>query len=68
VKNLVHIEEDNDEMAKKGTRVIINLACSVCKNQNYTSEKSKRNDPEVLARKKFCRFCRKITEHKEVKK
>ncbi|MEX0617000.1 MAG: 50S ribosomal protein L33 [Candidatus Woykebacteria bacterium] len=54
-------------MAKKGKIIIINLECTVCKNQNYVTEKSKVNDPERLLTRKFCKHCRKVTEHKEVK-
>ncbi|MDP2671110.1 MAG: 50S ribosomal protein L33 [bacterium] len=55
-------------MAKKGKRILINLACSECKNQNYTTEKNKINDPERVAFNKFCQHCRKVTPHNEVKK
>jgi large subunit ribosomal protein L33 len=55
-------------MAKKGDRIFIGLVCSVCKNQNYTSEKNKTNTPEKLTLKKYCRYCRKPTEHKETQK
>jgi len=55
-------------MAKKGKRIIINLECSVCKSQNYVTKKSKVNTQERIVLKKFCKHCRKVTEHKEVKK
>ena len=55
-------------MAKKGKRITINLECTVCKNQNYVTEKSKVNTQDRLVLKKFCRHCRKVVEHKEVKK
>lgn len=29
--------------------------------------KNKKNDPDRLEMKKYCRFCRKHTEHKETK-
>ncbi len=54
-------------MAKRGKRIIINLECTVCKNQNYVTEKSKINSPDRLVLKKFCKHCRRVTEHKEVK-
>lgn len=54
-------------MAKKDVRPVITLACSVCKNRNYTTEKNRRNDPGRIEFKKFCRFCRKHTLHKEAK-
>ncbi|TKJ42814.1 50S ribosomal protein L33 [candidate division TA06 bacterium B3_TA06] len=48
-------------------RVIITLACSECKRRNYTTTKNKRNTQDRVTLKKYCRFCRKHTEHKEVK-
>ena len=32
-------------MAKKADRIIIYLACTECKDRNYTTSKNKRNDP-----------------------
>ncbi len=56
-------------MAKQGDhRQIFGLACPVCKNRNYISQRNKLNTESKLALKKFCRFCRKKTEHKEVEK
>ncbi len=56
-------------MAKKGEhRVTIGLVCSVCKNRNYVTQKNKMETPEKLKLSKFCRHCRKVTEHKEVDK
>jgi large subunit ribosomal protein L33 len=58
------------EMAKKGggdVRIVINLACEECKRRNYTTYKNKRNNPERLELKKYCRWCGKHTVHKEAK-
>lgn len=53
-------------MAKKGEhRITIGLVCSVCKNRNYVTEKNKMETPEKLKLNKFCKHCRKVTEHKE---
>jgi len=52
-------------MAKKGARQIYALICSVCKTQNYVTQKNKINTPEKMILKKFCRKCRKVTDHKE---
>ena len=53
---------------KKGeARVVITLACTECRERNYTTEKNKRNDTERLALNKFCRRCRKHTQHREVR-
>ena len=48
-------------------RVKITLACTECKQRNYDSMKNKKNNPERLEMRKYCRFCRKHTEHKETK-
>lgn len=55
-------------MAKKGeARQRVTLKCSECKNENYRTEKNKRNTTEKLELKKFCDHCRKTTLHKEAK-
>ena len=48
-------------------RVKIVLACTECKHRNYTTMKNKNNDPDRLEMKKYCRFCRKHTLHRETK-
>jgi large subunit ribosomal protein L33 len=48
-------------------RDIITLACSDCKRRNYTTTRNKRKTPEKLQLKKFCRWCRAHTLHKETK-
>ena len=48
-------------------RVKITLVCSECKQRNYDSTKNKKSDPDRLELKKYCRFCRKHTLHKESK-
>jgi large subunit ribosomal protein L33 len=45
----------------------ITLACNDCKRRNYTSSKNKRLHPDRVEFKKFCRFCRKHTPHKETR-
>ena len=56
-------------MAKKGEqRIILALICQVCKNQNYITHKNKLNDPDKLVLKKYCKYCRKVTDHKETEK
>ncbi|UCG91766.1 MAG: 50S ribosomal protein L33 [candidate division WOR-3 bacterium] len=47
-------------------RVIISLACQHCKRRNYTTTKNKKSQ-QRLELKKYCRFCRQHTVHKEVK-
>ncbi|MBQ3182663.1 MAG: 50S ribosomal protein L33 [Clostridia bacterium] len=48
-------------------RVKITMACTECKQRNYDTKKNKKNDPDRLEMKKYCRFCRKHTLHKETK-
>ncbi len=48
-------------------REIITLACTECKRRNYTTEKNKRNTPGRLEIKKYCRFDRRHTTHRETK-
>lgn len=53
--------------AKAGVRDKVTLACEDCKQRNYITKKNKRNTPERLEMKKYCRFCRKHTTHRETK-
>ena len=48
-------------------RELISFECGICKNKNYYTTKNKRKHPEKIALKKYCRFCRKHSEHKEAK-
>ena len=54
-------------MAKKENRVIVTLACTECKERNYTSEKNRKNDSRRIELNKFCRRCRKHTMHRETR-
>ncbi len=54
-------------MAKKDIRIVITLACTECKDRNYTSEKNRRNDAGRLELKKYCPRCRRHTLHRETK-
>ncbi|MDO4754224.1 MAG: 50S ribosomal protein L33 [Bacillota bacterium] len=48
-------------------RVNITMACQDCKNRNYNTAKNKKNDPDRIEMKKYCRVCKKHTMHKETK-
>nr|QCI04318.1 ribosomal protein L33 [Anotrichium furcellatum] len=63
----------------KGSRIIITLECE-CKNTKlehinkrkngicrYTSSKNRRNTPNRIELKKFCRYCNKHSNFKEIK-
>ncbi|MFN2238510.1 MAG: 50S ribosomal protein L33 [Thermoanaerobaculia bacterium] len=48
-------------------REIIHLQCSECKRKNYSTTKNRKTSTEKLELKKFCRFDRRHTPHREVK-
>ena len=48
-------------------RIKVTLACTECKQRNYDTTKNKRNDPDRLELRKYCKFCRKHTLHRESK-
>jgi large subunit ribosomal protein L33 len=50
-----------------GNRTIITLECTVCKDRNYTTTKNKKKQTDKVLLSKFCRKCRKHTDHKETK-
>ncbi len=54
-------------MAKKDVRIVVTLACSECKERNYTTQKNRRNDQSRLEFNKYCPRCRKHTLHKDQK-
>lgn len=64
-------------MAKsKGTRILITLECTQCKNNlnqqrnginRYTTTKNRKNTPSRLELNKFCPCCNSHTLHKETK-
>ena len=53
-------------MAKEN-RVNIILACTDCKQRNYTTDKNKKSNPDRLELKKYCRFCKTQTIHRETR-
>ena len=48
-------------------REIVILACSECKRRNYTTTKNKKTMTGKLEIKKYCKFDKKHTLHKETK-
>ena len=48
-------------------RTIVQLACQECKRRNYSTTKNKQKTTDRLEFKKYCRFCRKHTAHRETK-
>ena len=47
-------------------REIIHLGCEVCSRRNYHTTKNKKTTGK-LELKKYCKWCRKHTLHKEMK-
>jgi large subunit ribosomal protein L33 len=47
--------------------VNIILACTECKQRNYSTTKNKKNNPDRMEIKKYCKFCKAHTVHKETK-
>jgi large subunit ribosomal protein L33 len=47
-------------------RDIVHLQCTECKRRNYTAGRNKKKQTTKLQLKKYCRFCRRHTLHKEV--
>ena len=48
-------------------RTRITLACTECKQRNYNTTKEKKTHPDRMEIKKYCRFCKTHTLHKETK-
>lgn len=48
-------------------RVKVTLACTECKQRNYNTMKNKKNDPNRIELKKYCKFCKSSTLHRETK-
>jgi len=55
-------------MAKKGAVILIGMVCQVCKSTNYLMRKNKTTAESKLTLKKYCKKCRKMTDHKETDK
>ena len=48
-------------------RDTITLACTECKQRNYTTTKNKSVTTERVELSKYCKFCKAHTAHKETK-
>jgi large subunit ribosomal protein L33 len=48
-------------------RTLVTLACEDCKRRNYTTKKNKQNNPERIEFKKYCKWCKGHTLHKETR-
>ncbi|MFL5724853.1 MAG: 50S ribosomal protein L33 [Chloroflexota bacterium] len=54
-------------MARVEARPPIQLACTECKQRNYTTRKNKKNDPNRIELMKYCPRERRHTLHREAK-
>ena len=54
-------------MAKGETRIIIEMACTTCKQRNYSTVKNKKNDSQRLELRKFCPVCGQHRLHRETR-
>ena len=54
-------------MARGDVRIAVTLACEECKRRNYQTNKSKRNNPDRIALRKYCKWCRQHTGHRETR-
>lgn len=50
------------------TKQLIRFRCGTCKHVNYTARKNKKTVERKLEFKKYCKWCKKHTLHKEAKK
>ncbi len=48
-------------------RDLVILECPECKRRNYSTDKNKRKQPGRIEYKKYCRWCKKRTAHKETR-
>ena len=63
-------------MAKsKGVRILITIECTECRSNlnkrsagvsRYMTKKNRRNTPERIEHKKYCKHCNRATFHKEI--
>ena len=62
----IHLQKTK-KLEVEVVRVKITLACTECKQRNYNMTKDKKTHPERMETKKYCKFCKKHTLHKETK-
>lgn len=54
-------------MAKNENRMYVTLLCNECKNESRVTSKNKKNTPDRIELSRYCKKCRKHTNHKEKK-
>jgi large subunit ribosomal protein L33 len=56
-----------ERLARGEVRIAVTLACEECKRRNYQTNKSRRNTPDRIELRKYCRWCGHHTAHKETR-
>ncbi len=59
--------DEERSVAKNEKRIKVTLECEVCKRRNYITTKNKQNDRERIEMRKYCRFDKQHTLHKETR-
>ncbi len=54
-------------MARGDVRIAVTLACEECTRRNYQTTKSRRNTPDRIEMRKYCKWCKEHTAHKETR-
>ncbi|MCY4108266.1 MAG: 50S ribosomal protein L33 [Chloroflexi bacterium] len=54
-------------MPSRDDRSVITLACGECSRRNYATTKNRRNNTGRLQLRKYCRWCRQHTDHRETR-
>lgn len=67
LKNKTGLTELRIKVEVEVVRTRITLACTDCKQRNYNMTKDKKTHPDRMETKKYCRFCKTHTLHKETK-
>jgi large subunit ribosomal protein L33 len=67
VDHLHHHLDGSLAMARGDVRIAVTLACEQCKRRNYQTNKSKRNTPDRIQLRKYCKWCRSHTSHRETR-
>lgn len=65
-KMFIHLQ-NKIKLEVEVVRVKITLACTECKQRNYNMMKDKKTHPDRMETKKYCKFCKSHTLHKETK-
>jgi large subunit ribosomal protein L33 len=60
-------KRSGERMARGDVRIAVTLACEDCKRRNYQTNKSRRNTPDRIEMRKYCRWCGHHTAHKETR-